>query len=323
MQVLHQVKREDPNLIVGPASCDDAGVYKISDGTALVQTVDFFPPIVDDPATFGRIAAANALSDIYAMGATPRLALNIVCFPAELPVEVLNDIIAGAMEKLDEAGVLLVGGHTIEDKEVKFGLSLTGMVHPGKVITNSGAKKGDRLILTKAIGTGVVTSALKAGKFSLEEAADTIASMCELNAAASSAMTALGDAINACTDVTGFGLLGHAFEMADGSGVTLRIDSRAVPFLNGAKQLVKKKKNRPRNIKANGEFLCGKVKRGSAVNDATWDLLLDPQTSGGLLIAVEEDKSALLMEKIKESGSKALLIGEILEKECEIDIIVD
>src|SRR3970040_1036995 len=213
-QVLRQLpKVEDKNLIAGTEHADDAGVYKLTGELAVINTVDFFPPIIDDPYTFGQISGANALSDVYAMGGVPRLAMNIVAFPASLDLSILQEIIKGSTDKLKEAGVILVGGHSIEDKEIKYGLSVTGLVHPQKVITNAGAKPGDKLILTKPIGVGVITTALKSGKIEPDEVKDAIDSMKAITDKASLIMQEVG--VNACTEITGFGLMGHAMEMAE------------------------------------------------------------------------------------------------------------
>lgn len=313
MQVLHQLPHmKDRDLLVGVDTADDAAVYKISEELALISTLDFFPPIVDDPYTFGQIAAANALSDVYAMGGAPRLAMNIVCFPKELDLSVLNDIIKGSMDKLAEAGALLVGGHSIEDREIKYGLSITGFVHPARVTRNSGARPGDVLILTKPIGTGVIASALKAGRIDVTDAQDALLSMKTLNRAAAEAAGAVG--VNACTDVTGFGLLGHAMEVAKGSGVNLVIRSSQVRFFQSAPGLIKKKSNRPGSITANRGFLM-KDTVISGIDEGVELLLLDPQTSGGLLISVPEDKSAMLIEKLRARGVDLAVVGFVIPVE--------
>src|SRR5574340_1401157 len=254
MQVLHQLPHvKDKDLLVGIETADDAGVYRISDELAIISTLDFFPPLVDDPFTFGAIAAANSLSDVYAMGGTPRLAMNIVCFPKGLSLDILNEIIRGSMEKLKEADPLLVGGHSIEDAEIKYGLSVTGFVNPGNIKTNRTSAPGDVLILTKPIGTGIIASALKAGRLKLTDAADAISGMTFLNKSASLAMIDAG--ANACTDVTGFGVLGHAMEMSKGSDVNLIIRASDIPLYPFAYELVRKKANRPRTLLTNREFL--------------------------------------------------------------------
>lgn len=323
MQVLHQLPHvTDENLLVGIDTSDDAAVYRISDDLAAVTTLDFFPPIVDDPFTFGQIAAANSLSDIYAMGATPRFATNIVCFPRELDIDILAEIIKGSMDKLKEAGVLLVGGHSVEDKEIKYGLSVTGFINPRDITANKGARPGDRLILTKPIGVGVITSAIKAGKYTEEgaEKEGVFESMKELNRAASEAMVEVG--AHACTDITGFGLLGHAFEVAQASGVTMVIRSGDVEIFPPAVGLVGKKKNRPRAIETNREFLKNNIEISGEVDEALELLLFDPQTSGGLLIAVSGGKAGLMIEKLREKGVRAKTIGHVIEKRdgCSIRV---
>lgn len=316
MQVLHQFShRGDNDLLVGPDKCDDAGVYRITPDKAVILSIDFFPPIVDDPATFGRISAANALSDIYAMGGEPRLAMNVVCFPEELPVSVLNEIIAGSMEKLDEAGVIVVGGHSITDKEIKFGLSVTGFVHPDKIVTNSGARAGDQLILTKPIGTGVVASALKAGRATPEDAEATLKSMVTLNREASKVMIEVEGGPNACTDITGFGLLGHAMEVAKASSVNMVIEADKVGLLPGALELVLDKKNRPKNIKANIDYLEADVEMGASVDPALRMLLFDPQTSGGLLVSAPGASATPLVEALVQAGVEASIIGIVSAQE--------
>jgi len=314
MQVLHQLPHvKDKDLLVGIETADDAGVYKISEEVAVITTLDFFPPIVDDPYLFGQIAAANSLSDVYAMGGEPRLAMNIVGFPKALGLDVLNDILRGSMDKLNEAGVLLVGGHSIEDAEVKYGLSVTGFVHPKKVTTNRGARPGDVLILTKPIGVGVITSALKAGRLKAEEAVDAFASMATLNRAASSVMVDSG--VLACTDITGYGLLGHATEMAAGSRVNFVIRSKDVMVFPEALKLVKKKANRPRNLVKNIEYLGTSV-RCAEIDESLRLLLYDPQTSGGLLMAVPGNKAVRVVEKLRDRGVFGSVIGEAVEEEA-------
>ena len=312
MQVLHQLPVvKDKDLLVGIETADDAGVYRLSDDTAVISTVDFFPAIVDDPFTFGEIAAANALSDVYAMGGTPRLAMNIVCFPRGLPFDVLNEILKGSLSKLNEAGVLLVGGHSIEDSEIKYGLSITGFGHPDKIVTNSGARPGDALILTKPIGTGVITSAIKAGKMREEEAQAVFDSMRALNSHASACMVEFG--ASACTDVTGYGLIGHAMEMAKGSGVSIRIDAPSVRVFPGALQFVAKKSCRPRTLLLNREYLRPEVEVGASVPEGLELVLYDPQTSGGLLIAIREEEATAFIEKLREKVD-AFRVGIVVAK---------
>ncbi|HEX7939110.1 MAG TPA: selenide, water dikinase SelD [Gemmatimonadaceae bacterium] len=273
----------DPRLIVGHETMDDAGVFVVSDDLALVQTVDFFAPIVDDPYLFGQVAAANALSDVFAMGGEPLTALNIVGFPSgKLPLEVLREILRGGQEKVHEAGALVVGGHTIIDEELKYGLSVTGRAHPAKLLTNAGARPGDRLVLTKAIGTALLATLAKKGQLPDAEMRSLAASMSSLNAAASRA--ALAVAARCATDITGFGLLGHASHIARASNVTLRIRVAAVPILPGAREAA------DRGVRTGGAdrnlaYLQPMVNWGSA-SETDRILMIDPQTSGGLLVAM-------------------------------------
>lgn len=319
-QVLRQLPEiTDKNLLVGIKSADDAGVYKLTDDLAVINTLDFFPPIIDDPYTFGQISAANALSDVYAMGGIPRLAMNIVAFPASLDLSILQEIISGSTDKLKEAGVLLIGGHSIEDKEIKYGLSVTGLVHPQKVITNAGAKPGDKLILTKPIGIGVITTALKNGKIKPEDVQDAIESMKALNDKASRIMQEVG--VNACTDITGFGLLGHAMEMAEASSVSMIFKVRDIPFFQKALELVKKTKNHPKTIKSNREYLASNVRMSDDIKPEQANLLYDPQTSGGLLISVPPERSQQLVERLSVARILAAIAGEVVEKRIPAIII--
>lgn len=302
----------DPDLLVGFDTADDAGVYRLSGRAAVVNTLDFFPPMVDDPFTFGQVAAANALSDIYAMGAMPRLAMNIVCFPKELPIDALRMILRGALEKVQEAGALLVGGHSIEDREVKYGLSVTGFAHPGRITTNSAARPGDILVLTKPVGVGIVTGALKAGRISQIDAAPAIESMTTLNRAASEVMVEAG--VRACTDVTGFGLMGHALEMARGSGVSIEIDSSGVRLFPGARVLVKRRSLRPRTLTTN----MASVMREAVADRVPEDIfmcLFDPQTSGGLLMSVAGDRLDALLAKLRARSVDPMVVGRVMERQ--------
>ncbi|MBI3755964.1 MAG: selenide, water dikinase SelD [Deltaproteobacteria bacterium] len=316
-QVLRQLPEvTDKNLLVGAKLADDAGVYKLTDDIAVVNTLDFFPPIIDDPYTFGQISAANALSDVYAMGGIPRLAMNIVAFPAGLDLSILQEIIKGSTDKLKEAGVILVGGHSIEDKEIKYGLSVTGLVHPQKIITNAGAKPRDKLVLTKPIGVGVITTALKRGKIKPEDVQDAIESMKALNDRASQIMQEIG--VNACTDITGFGLLGHAMEMAEASSVSMIFLAKDMPFFPKAIELVKKSANHPKTIKSNKGYLSERVKMSAVVTPEQANLLYDPQTSGGLLIAVSPEKSQKLVERLSEAKILASVVGDVVEKRGQV-----
>ena len=297
-------QHQDPRLIVGHETYDDAGVFVLSDDLALVQTVDFFAPIVDDPFTFGRVAAANALSDVFAMGGEPLTALNIVGFPVgKLPVEILGDILRGGHEVVHEAGAVIAGGHTIIDEELKYGLSVTGRAHPKKLLTNAAARVGDALVLTKAIGTGVLATAAKVGALGDADHAAMIRSMTTLNAIASRAAVALG--VRCATDVTGFGLLGHASHIARASGVTLRIEVAKVPWLPGARAAWKRGA-RTGGAERNAEWLETRVEWG-ATPDAERALLVDPQTSGGLLVAVPP---ALVQEYVSRVPD-AVVIGAV------------
>jgi selenide,water dikinase len=297
--------RSDPRLIVGRETFDDAGVFVVSDDLALVQTVDFFAPIVDDPYLFGQIAAANALSDVYAMGGEPMTAMNIVGFPAgKLPIEVLTDILRGGQDKVHEAGALVVGGHSIIDEELKYGLSVTGRVHPHRIFSNANASVGDRLVLTKPLGTGLLATAAKRGTLGTADADALYASMRALNADASRAASAID--VRCATDVTGFGLLGHASHIANASGVTIVIHAGHVPSLPGARAAWDAG-IRTGGAERNDEYLDPRVDWGS-VSDATRALLVDPQTSGGLLVAVPPDHMAEYLSRVPQGVE----IGEIV-----------
>jgi selenide,water dikinase len=299
----------DPRLLVGPGTFDDAGVVRLTDELALVQTVDFFTPVVDDPFDFGRIAAANALSDVYAMGAKPFSALAICAFPKEtLPLGVLRETLAGGLTVLREAGVLPLGGHTIKGPEFTYGLAVTGLVHPDRVLTNAGARVGDVLVLTKAIGTGVLATSLKRGTLGEAERKAMIASMIATNRAAAEACQGLE--IHALTDVTGYGLLGHGLEMADASGVRFEIDASTVPLLPGARAAAEAG-SVPAGLIANRNWVAGKVEMGG-VNDLTGMLLCDPQTSGGLLAAIAPESVERYAEACRRQGVAAVVIGRVV-----------
>jgi selenide,water dikinase len=297
-----------PNLLVDGTHWDDAGVYRLNDEQALVQTVDFFTPVVDDPYIFGQIAAANALSDIYAMGATPLTALNLVAFPTcSLDLQILRDILAGGAERLQLAGALLIGGHTIEDREPKYGLTITGTVHPQKVVTNRGIQPGDVLILTKPIGTGVAVTAMKAGMISAATQQAAMRTMVALNKEAAEVMVTFKP--RACTDITGFGLLGHAWELVAGSGTGLVLDTDRIPFLPGVTELACSGLV-PAGAYRNRQYLEGKVHWNGKVKQEIADLLFDPQTSGGLLIAVPGDLAPDLVGRLHEQQvTEAVVIG--------------
>ncbi len=289
--------RSDPRLIVGRETFDDAGVFVMSDDLALVQTVDFFAPIVDDPYLFGQIAATNALSDVYAMGGEPLTALNIVGFPSgKLPLEVLTEILRGGQDKVHEAGAFVVGGHTIIDEELKFGLAVTGRAHPQRILSNANAVVGDRLVLTKPLGTGILATAAKNDEIGTADAAALYASMCRLNANASRAALSIG--VRAATDITGFGLLGHALHIATASNVTIVIDADRVPALGGAREAWARG-TRTGGAERNATYLEPLVDWGGA-SDATRALLIDPQTSGGLLVAVPASRVADYLSLVPE-----------------------
>lgn len=288
-------------------------MYRLTPDLALVQTVDFFTPIVDDPVQFGQIAAANALSDVYAMGGRPITALSILAFPEQEPPELLEAILQGGLEKLEEANCTLAGGHSVRDEEVKFGYSVTGLVHPERVLANSKAQPGDALVLTKAIGTGVITTAAKAGRATEESLQAAIASMCQLNRTACAVMLTLHP--HAATDITGFGLLGHAREMAAGSGVRLRLDAGEIPLLPGALACV------PAGIctglRNNREFVECAVEFNPAVDEGRRSLMFDPQTSGGLLISLPEHEADELVRRLRDAGLPAARIGSVLPQPGE------
>lgn len=296
----------DENVMVGLDRADDAGVYKISDELALIQTVDFFTPIVDDPYWFGQIAAANALSDVYAMGGTPKTAMNLVAFPAQqMDLSVLRQIIQGGIDKLTEAGVVLLGGHSIEDRELKYGLSVTGFVHPKKVLIKGNLNPGDRLVLTKPLGTGIINTAVKAAMASPELTDKVTRLMAMLNRKAADIM--LDFDISACTDVTGFGLLGHLAEMVLGSHRSVRLFSLEVPVIPEALEFASMGLI-PAGAYKNREFRESMVIFGKPVARPLQDVLFDPQTSGGLLISVKASQSAMLVASLKDAG-----IGDVAE----------
>ena len=294
---------EHPNLIVGIETSDDAGVFRLRDDLAIVHTVDFFTPIVDDPYTFGQIAAANALSDVYAMGGEPTTALNIVGFPrGRLDLEILADIIRGGSERVRAAGAVVIGGHSIIDEELKYGMAVTGVIHPDRVIRNVGVQPDDALVLTKPLGTGIITTGLKRRKASPASVRAAIASMVRLNDTASAVMRAFP--VHACSDVTGFGLLGHAFEMASGSGVTIVLESRALPLLPGARRLARQG-CLTGGCRRNREYLQNKTFVDPKIPGDLLEVALDPQTSGGLLIAVAADHADALVDELRAKGVEA------------------
>lgn len=293
------------------AGSDDAGVYRLSEDIAIIQTVDFFTPIVDDPYMFGQIAAANSLSDVYAMGGKPLTAMNIVCFPIDtMDITVLKDILKGGVDKMAEAGVVLLGGHSINDAELKYGLSVTGTVHPERMVTNEGSVPGDKLILTKKLGTGILGSALKSGVLNSQTEATMVKSMSALNNTASRLMQEEG--IHACTDVTGFGFLGHLTQMLKNSRVSAVVNSTAVPVFDNVMECLGKGLQ-PGGLQRNRDYYSPAVKIESGVPEYIMDVLFDPQTSGGLLISLAAEKAEGLLGKLGRAGiTEAVIVGEIV-----------
>ncbi len=299
----------DPNLLVGMDKPDDAGVYRLSDDLALIQTLDFFTPVVDDPYLFGQIAVTNALSDVYAMGGRPLLAMNIICFPQEGDVSILQEILRGGYDKMIEAGVLLVGGHSVDDSEIKYGISVTGTIHPDKVLKNIGSRPGDRIILTKPVGTGIISTAIKAdlADAALEE--KVAAYMNTLNKIPAELMA--GFDIHACTDVTGFGLLGHACEMIEGSDVGMTIHASQVPVIQEAVEFAAMGLI-PAGAYRNEKYRQSLVDIQGDVSDDIMKILSDPQTSGGLLISLPSDQADRLLGMLHDAGiTEAAIVGEI------------
>jgi len=302
-------RQHDPNVLVGFDTADDAGVYQLTPELALVQTVDFFTPIVDDPYVFGQIAATNALSDVYAMGGRPISSLALVCFPDSGDPKTLEEMLAGGLSKMVEAGCTIIGGHSIRDDEIKLGYSVTGTIHPQKVLTNSGAQAGDRLIFTKAIGTGVISTAIKRGDADITWIRAAVRSMTTLNKAAAEVITSGGFGVHSMTDVTGFGLIGHAREMALASGVTLEIETERVQFLPGAVEYARLGAV-PGGLKNNREFASCVVETAGELPREIEDLLYDPQTSGGLLISLAEADAA----RLEQALEGAYRIGRVLDR---------
>jgi selenide,water dikinase len=302
----------DKNVLVGMGTADDAGVYQVSPDLALIQTVDFFTPIVDDPYDFGRIAAANALSDVYAMGGVPKTAMNLVAFPlGKMDIKVLRDILAGGLHILEKSGTVLLGGHSIEDDELKYGLSVTGFVHPDKILANQGLLPGDDLILTKPLGTGVMNTAVKAGLASSEQIRAITELMAALNREAAAVMN--GFPITACTDVTGFGLLGHLAEMIAGTQVGVTVFSDKVPLISGALEFAGMGMV-PGGAFRNRKFRENMVSPASRVSPVLRDILFDPQTSGGLLMGCPQDDSPTLLDALHREGvADATVIGRVTD----------
>lgn len=313
-QVLcHLPKIHDKNLLVGLETSDDAAVYKLNDHTAIIQTLDFFTPIVDDPYMFGQIAAANALSDVYAMGGEPILAMNIVCFPTCLSMDILTKILKGGADKVKEAGALLVGGHSVDDNEPKYGLSVTGIVSPDKVMSNNLAKTGDVLVLTKPLGTGILNTAIKAGMLPESLMKKAMFVMSGLNNFSAEGMKVAN--VNSCTDITGFGFLGHAYEMAKASNVTLLINSKDIPIIEGTIDYANMGLV-PAGAYSNEKYLEGHVFFDESVPIYMKDILFDPQTSGGLLISVPKDRLKDLLDFYNEKLlTDFSVVGEVVKKE--------
>jgi selenide,water dikinase len=301
------------NVIRGMDSMDNAGVYKISETIALIQTLDFFTPIVDDPYNFGQIAAANSLSDVYTMGAKPITAMNIVCFPSKkMDILILQEILSGGLDKMNEAGVVLIGGHSVEDDELKYGLSVTGSINPKKLITNAGAKVGDLLILTKALGTGIISTAMKVGRARKRTIEKITFSMAQLNKTASELM--IKYRAHSCTDITGFGLAGHMQQMAQNSNIGMTINTNCLPFFAETRAysdmgLI------PGGLHKNKDFYINHIEYTREIPDYLQDLIYDPQTSGGLLISIEADRAFKLLKALKRAGyKKAAIIGEVIKE---------
>ncbi len=311
-------RQHDPNVLVGFDRADDAGVYQIAPDQALVQTVDFFTPVVDDPYVFGQIAATNALSDVYAMGGKPLTALALVCFPEKAELEILERILAGGLSKMMEAGCTVIGGHSIRDEETKFGYSVTGLIDPKKVLTNGGARVGDALVFTKALGTGVISTAIKKGKAEPAWIEAAVQSMTTLNNLAAEVIGAKDYAVHSMTDVTGFGLIGHAREMALASNVGLRLSSKDIPVLPGALECIRAAYI-PGGLNNNREFAECVVGYDVAVDADLKALLFDPQTAGGLLISVAKDNSEKLVLDLRKAGVPARQIGSVAE--CQKPLI--
>jgi selenide,water dikinase len=298
-QVLSRLPRQNSdNVIVGFDTSDDAGVFRLTSDTALVHTVDFFTPVADDPASYGYIAAMNSLNDVYAMGGKPISALSIVCYPQKGDWEILGEILIGGQQAMNDEGVVVLGGHSVDDKEMKFGYAVTGLIHPDKVVTNAGARVGDKLILTKAIGTGAINTAVKRGKAHPETEAAAVAAMRQSPREASVVMQELG--ANACTDITGFGLLGHTYEMASASGITVTLDSTAVTLLPDVLELIAEGML-TRGDKNNRVYVGDTVTFSSSVSNYMQSALFDPQTAGGLLISLAAEKADAFLEKVPGS----------------------
>lgn len=311
-------KMSNENLLVGIETSDDAAVYKLTEDIAAIQTLDFFTPVVDDPYTFGAIAAANSLSDVYAMGGKPTVAMNIVCFPNCLNIDILGEILKGGADKVIEAGAVVIGGHTVEDDEPKYGLSVMGIVHPEKILKNHGCKVGDVLILTKPIGTGIVNTAIKAEIASKEVYDEAVKVMSTLNKYAGEIIVDYN--INACTDVTGFGIMGHGYEMASASDITIKLFKDKIPVIKGAREYAEMGLV-PAGTYNNKGYLDGKYNLED-IPEWLEDALFDPQTSGGLLISTPQDQVQSMMERLMKLDIKPAIIGEVIEK-GEVPLVVE
>ena len=309
----------NPNVLRSIERLDDAGVYKISDDIAIIQTIDFITPIVNNPYDFGQIAAANSISDVYTMGGKPITAMNVVCFPSNsMDISVLREILRGGLEKMQEAGVALMGGHSVIDPEMKYGLSVTGVVHPDKLITNSGTRIGDQLILTKPLGTGIMSTALKNHMVGDETFEPVVRSMTRLNKIAAELMTKLG--AHACTDVTGFGLVGHALHLIQDGETAIEFDFDAIPVFSGVMDLLKNKVY-PGGLGRNRDFYSPSVKIKDKIAEYQGDILYDPQTSGGLLIVSPPDASQKMIEGLGKAAISAAIIGKVI-RQPEYKIII-
>jgi len=318
--VNHLPEYPNERVLVGPKTFADAGIYKISDDMATVSTLDFFTPVVNNPYDYGQIAAANALSDVYAMGGKPLTAMNILCYPIKsLDKDIVVEILKGSADKVNEAGAVIIGGHTLQDSEIKYGLSITGIIHPDRIVTNAGARAGDALVLTKPLGTGLIISAIKADKV-LEEHVNLVTrSMALLNKAASEAMLEAG--ASACTDITGFGLMGHAYELAEASKATLSFFAGRIPIFDGCERYVRMGLI-PGVSKLSKKYLKNAIRINPKVREELVDVLFDAQTSGGLLISIPKGKTEILCKKLKERGTLTYdVVGEVRERE-DVSIIV-
>ncbi len=318
--IRHLPEYPNERVLAGPKTFADAGIYKVNDEMALVETLDFFTPVVNSPYDYGQIAAANALSDVYAMGGKPLTAMNILCYPLKsLDKDILVEILKGGADKVNEAGATVVGGHTLQDNEIKYGLSVTGIIHPDKIVTNAGARPGDVLVLTKPLGTGLIISAIKNNKVFEGDEQLVTRSMCQLNKIASETMLEVG--VSSCTDITGFGLMGHAYEMAEAGKVTLSFFAGRIPIFEGCERYVRMGLI-PGVSKLSKKYLKDAIAIDSKVREELVDVLFDAQTSGGLLISIPEGKAEMLCTKLRGRGvMSASIVGEVYE--CrDVSIVV-